>query len=201
MLRFLLLFVFAGSVQAAPLLLIENTIKIKGMITGDNPELIAEYYKFKDMAQQPIINIYIDSPGGEVEAGFYFVDLMHQYQTKGTKFNCFVNNEAYSMAFIILSACDDRYIWPGTHLLFHQVREYLSGIYLAGELGEMSEILTNHNNHLLGLLLSSGLRASFLFHYFFLEKAFNYQEFSQHAPGWITQIDHISTTRLDLFDD
>lgn len=71
------------------------------------------------------VDIYINSPGGSVLAGFWFVDQMRYAQSKGVEIRCHVDKVAASMAFQILTACSKRYVQPFSILLWHRVRQPL----------------------------------------------------------------------------
>jgi ATP-dependent protease ClpP protease subunit len=65
--------------------------------------------------------IYIDSPGGSVDAGLKLVDVMRTAQRNGTKVTCIVDGWAASMAGYILQACDARYMTKQSAVMFHTV--------------------------------------------------------------------------------
>lgn len=71
----------------------------------------------------PELTFVIDSPGGSVDVGVAFVELMREAQAKGTRITCKVPDRgmAASMATYILEACDVRYMGKQSALLFHTV--------------------------------------------------------------------------------
>jgi len=71
------------------------------------------------------VDIYINSPGGSVLAGFWFIDQMRYAQSRGVEIRCHVDKLAASMAFQILTACSKRYVQPFSILLWHRVRQQL----------------------------------------------------------------------------
>lgn len=71
------------------------------------------------------VDIVIDSPGGSVTQGLIFMDVMHEVKRRGAKIRCWVPHLAASMAFQILTQCDERYGMPNSFYLWHRVRTFL----------------------------------------------------------------------------
>ena len=72
--------------------------------------------------QNDIVIIKINSMGGEVEAGFKFIQKMET--TPAIKV-CVVDRYAMSMAFVILEACDHKIMTRRSMLMFH--KPYIPG--------------------------------------------------------------------------
>jgi ATP-dependent protease ClpP protease subunit len=68
------------------------------------------------------IDIVINSPGGEIESGMAFVNLMASARAQGSTITCYVEDIAASMAFQILTQCSKRYALPASMMLWHGVR-------------------------------------------------------------------------------
>lgn len=94
-----------------------NFISIDNTITNDNVELWSK--QMNKLTSNPIY-IYIDSPGGNVEAGLQFINNMNWNIKQGKTINC-VAKSAYSMAFIILQNCFNRYVISSSTLMQHQM--------------------------------------------------------------------------------
>ena len=80
--------------------------------------------KMKEMtakSKKPIY-LYLDSPGGSVTAGLFFIHNMEKAQAQGVKFVCVVDELAASMAFQFLAHCDERYAHKTSAMLWHPVR-------------------------------------------------------------------------------
>ena len=80
--------------------------------------------------------IEIDSPGGEVEAGW---QLVRAIERSAAHVVCVVDGEADSMAFVVLQACDERVITERSLLMAHEAA--------AGVRGQPDDI-QNGLNHL-----------------------------------------------------
>lgn len=93
-------------------------IRIEGQV---GPDIMASAIKMDELssASKEPINIVINSPGGSVFAGIQMVEAIHIAQNRGVKVRCAVSTMAASMAFIILSECDERYAFSNSLLLFH----------------------------------------------------------------------------------
>lgn len=62
------------------------------------------------------ITLYLDTPGGSVLAG---LDLIYYMKASGRTFTCVAQNAA-SMGFAILQACDKRLVLPNSVIMQHQ---------------------------------------------------------------------------------
>ena len=85
-----------------------------------------KYFREK-LAQIPgdaTINLYINSNGGEVKEG---VGIYNQLKRHGATVNGIVDGNAYSVAFLILMACDHRTMNLGTSALVHNMWTIVAG--------------------------------------------------------------------------
>jgi len=90
-----------------------NSLLIKGPVTE---ETTTEFiYALNKMKNKHNIYIYLDTPGGSVEHGNKIVSEIQKY-----KLNC-IAERAYSMGFVILQACKNRYITPYGRIMQHQI--------------------------------------------------------------------------------
>ena len=104
------------------------TLKKNNFISIDdkiNDENVALWSKQINKLNSNPIYIYIDSPGGSVVAGLQFINNMDWLIGQGKSINC-IAKSAYSMAFIILQHCNNRYVIKSSILMQHQMS--LSGI-------------------------------------------------------------------------
>lgn len=89
-------------------------------------ETSAKYIR-DQLAQIPktaTINLYINSNGGEVKEG---VGIYNQLKRHGAKVNGIVDGNCYSVAFLILQACDHRVMNLGTSALVHDMWTWIAG--------------------------------------------------------------------------
>jgi len=68
------------------------------------------------------IYILINSPGGDVMAGYLIISAMQNARAQGVRIHCMVPFLAASMAMHILAYCDQRGAIAESLLLFHEVR-------------------------------------------------------------------------------
>lgn len=94
-----------------------NFISIDNTINDANVELWSK--QLNKLTSNPIY-IYIDSPGGSVIAGLQFINNMNWNIKQGKTINC-IAKSAYSMAFIILQNCFNRYVISSSTLMQHQM--------------------------------------------------------------------------------
>lgn len=94
-----------------------NFISMDDTIDDENVELWSK--QMNKLSSNPIY-IYIDSPGGSVDAGLQFINNMNWHIKQGKTVNCIVKS-AYSMAFNILQHCSNRYVISSSTLMQHQM--------------------------------------------------------------------------------
>lgn len=99
-----------------------NFISINDRISDSN---VAKWISQLSKLNTNPIYLYIDSPGGSVDAGLQFINTMNWYMNQGKTINC-IGKSAYSMAFVIFQNCTNRYVITSTTLMQHQIS--LSGI-------------------------------------------------------------------------
>jgi ATP-dependent protease ClpP protease subunit len=73
------------------------------------------------------VDLYINSPGGDVASAWAFIASMSRAQVRGITVRCYVYGQAASAAFWILSECDGRYATPQSAFMFHRIRQTLMG--------------------------------------------------------------------------
>lgn len=108
-----------------------RTLYIRGVIGSAN--LLDLGAKLEAMATKSSlpVDLIIDSPGGEVLTGRLFINYMFAAQALGTKIRCFVPHMAASMAFSILTHCDQRYVLSNAVLLWHRAATMLGGGFMS----------------------------------------------------------------------
>lgn len=99
-----------------------NFISINDIINDDNVNI---WIRDLSKINTDSIYIYIDSSGGSVSAGLQFIEIINWYIEQGKKINC-IAKSAYSMAFVILQQCTNRYIMSSSIVMQHQIS--LSGL-------------------------------------------------------------------------
>jgi ATP-dependent protease ClpP protease subunit len=102
-----------------------NTVVLKGKI---NDESVG--YVIKEILKKEPEYMYIDSSGGSIMAGSYLLETL-----RNVKIKCIIG-KAYSMAFVILQACDKRYILPTSTAMQHQ-----ASLRIDGELLQVKEYI------------------------------------------------------------
>ena len=80
--------------------------------------------KLSQIPGNATINLYINSNGGEVKEG---VGIYNQLKRHGATVNGVVDGNAYSVAFLILMACDHRTMNLGTSALVHNMWTIVAG--------------------------------------------------------------------------
>lgn len=125
---FFMIFLFIGlicSIKSSSQIITlkkNNFILIDDVISDSN---VAKWINQLSSLNTNPIYLYIDSPGGSVDAGLQFINTMNWYTIQGKIINC-ISKSAYSMAFVIFQNCSNRYIMSSTKLMQHQMS--LSGI-------------------------------------------------------------------------
>lgn len=99
----------------------ERTILVIGPIEGNiltEADLLLKLSPVTSEKKEPI-TILVNSPGGRVDTGMFFINQMQISQRRGYVINCVSGYMAASMGFQILAHCDNVYTLKFTKLLFH----------------------------------------------------------------------------------
>lgn len=100
-----------------------KAIRIEGPIKQELDESTKRLEQLINSESPPKqVQVYINSPGGIIRYGIKFLGVMRRAQYRGIKIQCVVGHMAASMAFILLSQCDERYALRTSLLLFHPPR-------------------------------------------------------------------------------
>jgi ATP-dependent protease ClpP protease subunit len=127
-------FFMSAVVQAEPTFVADKgrTIYIRGAIADNAFDIASKVFEMSKVKAP--ISLVINSPGGSVYPGLQIMSAIEVAQSRGVTVRCFVPVLAASMAFQILSVCDERYVLQYSLLLFHPARSMLMGGFLADEL-------------------------------------------------------------------
>jgi len=118
---FLLNFIkFSNSQQQIITLKKNNFVSVDDTISDIN---VKKWSKQMSKLTSNPMYVYIDSLGGSINAGLQFINNMNWYIAQGKIINCIVKS-AYSMGFIILQHCTNRYVMSSASLMQHQMSLY-----------------------------------------------------------------------------
>lgn len=180
-----------------------GTVKLNGKRQVDLDEEIGEstleaaslLYELAEESSKPI-DVVIDSPGGSVSHGLYFIQAMKAVQAKGIVIRCVVPRFAASMAYTIFTQCSERYTLPYAQLLFHAPR--ISGTFLitprtavqlANGLAQVEKTLLNLIIPVMGVTAESGRWFAVSYHE---ERMFVAGELLAESPTpWFTIVNKI----------
>jgi len=120
-----------------------NHVNLKGDISDDMVnKFLVDFHNVRLRNQLKKQNetmfVYIDSHGGEVIAGLKIVSEFRKH-----KVSCVVDR-AYSMAFVILQACEHRYVTPTGQLMQHQMSYGIQGTH--SQIVSQVNMMTQMNN-------------------------------------------------------
>lgn len=100
----------------------EDTVVLSGVVGVDM--VVPAAQKLEQLSLRPDvkdINIFINSPGGEVELGLVLINALDIAKARGKTIRCAVGIMAASMAMHFLGQCDERYAFKNSLLLFHEI--------------------------------------------------------------------------------
>ena len=119
-----LLFLLSSLNNVASMLNLDerSSVIIKGPIDSESSN---KFFLDLQNFDEEKLDIYIDSPGGNVIEGMKMIDHIHMLQ-EIVVVNCFAEFAA-SMAFIIFQSCDNRLISPSGILMQHQMSLGIKG--------------------------------------------------------------------------
>ena len=113
---------------------IESVLFLDGQVTEENTLYIRlqlhEFIRLKDDPQfmpPPYLVLSIRSPGGDMIAAMALCSMIETVQSLGTPIIGVCNGIAYSAGFMILTACEYRYMLPHSHCMAHEAKTAISG--------------------------------------------------------------------------
>lgn len=89
-----------------------NHVVVRGTIDSDVASSFI--YKLNTLASKDVF-VYLDTPGGSVESGNKMLMEIQKYNL-----SC-IADRAYSMGFVLLQGCKNRYIRPYSRIMQHQI--------------------------------------------------------------------------------
>lgn len=108
--------------------------------------------KLEQIDSNAPINLYIDSPGGDVRAGLTIIDTIKSIKPK---VNTFCYSMAASMGAVILACGDERYAFKHSTIMIHQPLSPMEGIYKQTDLSERAHSLEEMRDNLEQILCES----------------------------------------------
>jgi ATP-dependent Clp protease protease subunit len=138
-----------------------RAVYIYGPIDGNVLPLGAKLLEYAKADKTKPVNIILNSPGGEVQTGFIFIDYMERVKAQGVEINCYVKRLAASMAFQILLRCNNRYALDNSLLLWHPAKVFMMGALTTEQANAISEDLSVINRRIIRELVENMTGASF----------------------------------------
>lgn len=142
------------------------------------------------------INILINSQGGLVDGGKAIERSIWKLRGFGVLVDCIVDGQAYSAAFYLLMACDNRYVTSRSYLLFHQVRMAYSGVLVdEQELEADLKELKKSNQEYIRLLITHLRNEALIIQHYYKETEWTVPDFKAAFPGFIQEIESVKFTQ------
>lgn len=172
----------------------ENRIDIVGGIGGRPAlDIAAAIQKLAD-GKGKDINLFINSPGGDIVTGNMIVSAILLAKERGHKVVCATGALSASMAFTLLVNCSERYALPHARLLWHPGRAGggLMPPLKAEDALLIKENLDRENKVILDNLLAN-LPASkeFVLKHFNEETLWDATALNEAMPGFVNIVDDI----------
>lgn len=113
----------------------DNFVSLRGPVTSQSiAELTSNLLDKTDNERY----IYINTNGGNVDAGMHLINVIQDLQNNNINVNC-IADTAISMGFVIFQSCSKRYVLSYSTLMQHQMS-------LGGMKGKLLE-LNSYMNH------------------------------------------------------
>ena len=166
---------------------------IDGVVDRNVVDLADELMSKSASGNLRSVELFINSPGGDVLAGSIYISAMEVAKARGAKFSCSVPLLAASMAFSILAHCDKRYALEGALFLWHPPR-VVTGNYpltprdaeiLARDLATISKRMSDDLRKRLPMSVGA-----FWYHYN-AETLHATPDLLALSPGWVTVVPDI----------
>lgn len=98
-------------------LLADRKIFIEGEINADTALEFLKKVMYLNRESEEPISVYINSPGGEVNSGWLYLDVLTGSRAP-VKMYCV--GKAYSMGAVLFACANERYMLPNSELMLHQ---------------------------------------------------------------------------------
>ena len=133
----------------------DNTIQITQPITNEVAKsFIMDMYALKDRLKEednPIIKIFINSPGGSVDAGLSMIDVINDIK-KDIPIEIICYNRAASMAAVIATSGSIRKAYKNTKILIHEMLvSEMKEINVSG-IEELFNEIKKYNEYVAGII-------------------------------------------------
>lgn len=167
----------------------QRTVFIAGAIDGNVLAAANAIEQLSTKSTKPIY-IVLNSPGGNVIAGIQVLSAISAARTRGATIKCVVPMMAASMAFIILAACDERYAFPNSLLLWHPVRT--SGSMSSKEAEQVAEDIARLERPLVQALIKSlNIDEETFYKHYYHETLWTGASLAEVAPSFLTLVQDI----------
>jgi ATP-dependent protease ClpP protease subunit len=168
----------------------DRTVFINGTVSGAILNQANEVYQLAIKSSDPIYFV-INSPGGSVFAGLQMLTAIKAAQSRGVKFHCLTALMAASMAFQFLAACDFRYAFENSLLLFHPMAIDGESVRLtADEMDYTSEQMRALEKPLVRALLNAlNISATLFYKHYNRETLWTAYSLLEVSPNFLTVVD------------
>ena len=102
----------------------KRDVQIHGFIDDSTYKLVHKQATSPGISE---LDVYIDSPGGRLDAADDIIGDINVLRAAGVKVRCVVLNKAMSAAAMILETCSERVARPGSEIMFHEPTAMVSG--------------------------------------------------------------------------
>jgi len=175
----------------------ERLVRVEGEVRGNALEAGNQIAALSETKGD--IWLIINSPGGSVTTGLFTVSAMDLARARGRKINCVVPGLAASMAFHMLTHCNERYVLPKTLLLWHPVRAGVGGALTPAQARLLAEDLERVEKSLIDDIFTQlGISKEVFMYHYNAETLFLATELDRVAPGFLTIVDDIPGV-IELF--
>lgn len=168
---------------------------LKALQTADNIITLAE----RDPSQP--IQLFINSPGGEVLTGMQIIAAIDVVKARGVKVQCFVSTIAASMAFHILGACDERYTLRTSLLLWHPAAVMAFGVRIDKKAAKTLYIALDALERALNprLIKELGISPEVFYMHHEMETFHPGIVLQRAAPNFLKLVDDVQGIKTNLF--
>ncbi len=169
----------------------ERTLRIVGPMSGEMFEKANDLEQMTRKSKRPVY-IIINSPGGEVIPTMVFLNAMRIAQYRGVTIKCVAPIIAASAAFQVYNACNERYAFKYSFLLFHPVKT--GGQFNTEEMEAALEDMDDMQRALVEELYANlGMDKEVFWKAFVAERLWRAATLQAHCrKGYLTLIDDIA---------
>lgn len=165
----------------------------KATVAGQALFAVANHNPPKDL----VVNILLDSYGGNTMTGYVMADGIDAVRTKGIVVRCYNLGTAQSMAFIIMAHCSERYAVSGATWMFHYPAMLVNRVFLRETSGYAAILAPIEDRFVKEISAVTHHNEADTRQHCIEERVWTNEQINAYAPGFVKVLDGPINLRVE----